>query len=76
MNLAPTPQIPSFLPENAPFTPEQRTWLNGFFAGLVSSEGGAVTPLSADQSAALMPAGLARLNPGAPTPASLLKIVA
>jgi sulfite reductase (NADPH) flavoprotein alpha-component len=55
VNLAPTPQIPSFLPENAPFTPEQRTWLNGFFAGLVSVDGGAITPLSPDQSAALMP---------------------
>lgn len=25
-----------FLPENAPFTPEQRAWLNGFLAGLFS----------------------------------------
>ncbi len=25
------------LPANAPFTPKQRAWLNGFFAGLVSS---------------------------------------
>ncbi len=29
------------LPENAPFPPEQREWLNGFFAGLL---GGAATP--------------------------------
>src|SRR4030095_5616423 len=28
-------QIP-FIPENAPFTPEQRLWLNGYFAGLFS----------------------------------------
>jgi sulfite reductase (NADPH) flavoprotein alpha-component len=55
MNVAPPPQVPSFLPESAPFTPEQRTWLNGFFAGLVSPEGGAVTPLSPAESAALMP---------------------
>ena len=27
------------LPENAPFTPEQRAWLNGFFAGLLSLDG-------------------------------------
>ena len=27
------------LPENAPFTPEQRSWLNGFFAGLLSYDG-------------------------------------
>jgi sulfite reductase (NADPH) flavoprotein alpha-component len=26
------------IPENAPFTPEQRAWLNGFLAGLYSSE--------------------------------------
>src|SRR5262245_3219437 len=31
---APT-QIP-FIPETAPFTPEQRAWLNGFLAGLFS----------------------------------------
>jgi sulfite reductase (NADPH) flavoprotein alpha-component len=35
------PPIVNLLPENAPFTPEQRNWLNGFFAGLVSLEGGA-----------------------------------
>jgi hypothetical protein len=32
------PPIVNLLPENAPFTPEQRNWLNGFFAGLVSLE--------------------------------------
>ena len=26
----------SLLPENAPFTPSQRAWLNGFFAGLLT----------------------------------------
>jgi sulfite reductase (NADPH) flavoprotein alpha-component len=26
-----------FIPDNAPFTPEQRTWLNGFLAGLYST---------------------------------------
>jgi sulfite reductase (NADPH) flavoprotein alpha-component len=25
------------VPENAPFSQEQRAWLNGFFAGLLSS---------------------------------------
>jgi sulfite reductase (NADPH) flavoprotein alpha-component len=29
------------LPESAPFTPAQRAWLNGYFAGLLSSHGGA-----------------------------------
>ena len=26
------------VPETAPFTPGQRAWLNGFFAGLLSAE--------------------------------------
>ena len=29
-------QVP-FIPDNAPFTPEQRSWLNGFLAGVYSS---------------------------------------
>src|SRR5215212_9673524 len=51
------PPIPSLVPETAPFTGEQRAWLNGFFAGLVSLDGAGVTALSPEQSAALMPAG-------------------
>ncbi|MEA2953001.1 MAG: sulfite reductase flavoprotein alpha-component [Alphaproteobacteria bacterium] len=54
MNSPPRPPIPSFIPETAPFTPEQRTWLNGLFAGLVSMEDG-VTALSAEQAATLLP---------------------
>jgi sulfite reductase (NADPH) flavoprotein alpha-component len=42
------------IPETSPFSPEQRVWLNGFFAGFVSPEGGAVTALSRDQNAAVM----------------------
>jgi sulfite reductase (NADPH) flavoprotein alpha-component len=52
------PQPPSLLPESAPFTRAQRAWLNGFFAGLISVDGSQVTPLSPDESAALMPAAL------------------
>jgi sulfite reductase (NADPH) flavoprotein alpha-component len=48
------PPIPTLIPDSAPFTAEQRIWLNGFFAGLVSLDGFGVTPLSAEQSAALM----------------------
>ena len=33
------PPIPALVPETAPFSPEQRAWLNGFFAGLVSLDG-------------------------------------
>jgi sulfite reductase (NADPH) flavoprotein alpha-component len=51
------PPIPALIPETAPFSPEQRSWLNGFFAGLVSLDGAGVTALSPEQSAALMPGG-------------------
>lgn len=30
------PNVP-YIPDNAPFTPEQRAWLNGFLAGIFSS---------------------------------------
>jgi sulfite reductase (NADPH) flavoprotein alpha-component len=56
MSIAPRPPIPELIPASAPFTTEQRTWLNGFFAGLISLEGGAITALSPAESAALMPA--------------------
>jgi sulfite reductase (NADPH) flavoprotein alpha-component len=57
MSLSTRPPFASLIAENAPFTAEQREWLNGFFAGLLSLDGG-VTPLSAEQAAALMPQGL------------------
>ena len=47
------PPIPTLIPESAPFSAEQRTWLNGFLAGLLSIDGG-VIPLSAAETAALM----------------------
>ena len=43
------------VPESAPFSPEQRTWLNGFLTGLLSLETG-VNPLSPAESAAFIPA--------------------
>ena len=49
-----TPRIPSLIPESAPFTPEQRTWLNGLFAGMISLEE-SVTPLSNAEAAKLLP---------------------
>jgi sulfite reductase (NADPH) flavoprotein alpha-component len=49
------PPLPTLIPETAPFSPEQRTWLNGFLAGLLSLESG-VNPLTAAESAALLPA--------------------
>jgi sulfite reductase (NADPH) flavoprotein alpha-component len=58
MSLPTRPPFATLIAENAPFTPEQREWLNGFFAGLLSLDGGA-TPLSAEEAAALMPRALA-----------------
>jgi sulfite reductase (NADPH) flavoprotein alpha-component len=48
------PQILQILPDNAPFSLEQRTWLSGLFAGLLGLDQ-AVTPLSPAEAAALMP---------------------
>src|SRR5947209_3853208 len=54
--MTPPPKI-EIIPSSAPFSEAQRSWLNGFFAGLLSSEGAA--PLSSGQGAALLqpPAG-------------------
>ena len=46
------PPIRKLLPDNAPFTPEQRTWLDGFFAGFLDL--GDATALSPDANAALI----------------------
>ena len=62
MSVSQRPPIPSFLPESAPFTPEQRTWLNGLFAGLFGLQEG-VTPLTGEEAAKLLPG----LIGGAPT---------
>lgn len=67
MTLQSPPPLVPFLPDSAPFSPEQRAWLNGFFAGIFS--GGAApgaTALSAEDSAALMPGGPAEDDDGAP----------
>ena len=45
MSVTQRPPIPSFIPESAPFSIEQRTWLNGLFAGLFGLEEG-IMPLS------------------------------
>jgi sulfite reductase (NADPH) flavoprotein alpha-component len=54
MSVTQRPPIPSFIPETAPFTVEQRTWLNGLFAGVFGLEQG-VTPLSSEDVAKLLP---------------------
>jgi sulfite reductase (NADPH) flavoprotein alpha-component len=47
------------IPEGAPFTVEQRQWLSGFFAGLISVDGTVadrgITALSPEEASALMP---------------------
>ena len=40
-------KIIPFLPDNAPFSPEQRAWLNGFLAGLYSATENSHTPIPA-----------------------------
>ena len=42
------------MPESAPFTPEQRHWLNGFFAGLLA-DGEARGAVAEQNAARLMP---------------------
>jgi len=66
MSLPPRPPFPSLIPESAPFTAEQRVWLDGLFAGLLSLEHG-VTPLSREQAEALLPGGLDLSAPSAAT---------
>src|SRR5580700_11487559 len=53
--ITPPPKV-EIIPSSAPFSEAQRSWLNGFFAGLLSD---APTPLSAEQGAAVLqgPAG-------------------
>ena len=57
-----SPLIPFIVPDTAPFSDEQRAWLNGFFAGLISLDAAGITPLSSEQATAL-------LNGGAPAAA-------
>ena len=49
--MTPPPKL-EIIPSSAPFSEAQRSWLNGFFAGLLSTD--APTALSAEQGAAVM----------------------
>lgn len=51
--ISPPPRL-DLVPETAPFSVEQRSWLNGFFAGMIAPDAAAVTPLSAAQGASVM----------------------
>jgi len=50
----PPPPKLSVLPETAPFTPEQRAWLDGFFAAALGLTDSGITALSPQDGAALM----------------------
>jgi sulfite reductase (NADPH) flavoprotein alpha-component len=52
MNSPVRPPLSSIVPENAPFTAEQRLWLSGFFAGLLDGDAAA---LSQQEASALLP---------------------
>jgi sulfite reductase (NADPH) flavoprotein alpha-component len=67
MSVSPRP-ISSFIPESAPFTPEQRLWLNGLFAGVFGLDE-SVTPLSNADAAKLLTGVLD--GGGAPAPAAV-----
>ena len=49
--MTPPPKL-EIIPSSAPFSEAQRSWLNGFFAGLLSTDGPAM--LSAEQGAAVL----------------------
>ena len=51
MNSPLRPPLATIVPENAPFSADQRQWLNGFFAGLLEGD---VAALSPQDAAALM----------------------
>ena len=52
MNQLTSPPRLEVIPENAPFSDAQRTWLNGFLVGLLQLDGS--VPLSPEQGAALL----------------------
>ncbi|MGJ0396037.1 MAG: sulfite reductase subunit alpha [Methylocystis sp.] len=55
---------PFLIPPSAPFTPEQRAWLSGFFAGFAAPDDGSVTPLSPEANAAVLGVGAAEADDG------------
>ena len=50
---SPSPLV-QVIPETAPFSEEQRSWLNGFFAGLLALDNAGVTALAPSENAAVM----------------------
>src|SRR4051812_24217370 len=64
MNQMTPPARLEIIPASAPFSDAQRSWLNGFFAGLLSSD--APTALSAQQGAAVLGGAAAADDDDAP----------
>jgi sulfite reductase (NADPH) flavoprotein alpha-component len=62
----PPPPKLSLLPESAPFTPEQRAWLDGFFIAALGLSDSGITALSPQDSAALLAGATADEDDGAP----------
>ena len=54
MNQLSPPSSLGLIPESAPFSAEQRAWLNGFFAAVITPDNAGVTALSPEQGAAVM----------------------
>ncbi len=52
-----TPTVPPHIPETAPFSLEQRAWLNGFLAGMYSSGSNGAAPQTNGTGAAVENAG-------------------
>src|SRR5438270_1430951 len=48
------PPISFFIPENAPFSAEQRAWLSGFLAALVSPDASGATALSTGEAGTIL----------------------
>src|SRR5215469_2342751 len=71
--IAPPPKV-EIIPPSAPFSEAQRSWLNGFFAGLLSSD--AAVPLSPDEGAAMLQGGAAVEDDDAPWHDQTLPIAA
>lgn len=51
------PTATFMIPEGAPFSPEQRSWLSGFLAAMLAPEGTGATALSPSEAGALLPGG-------------------
>jgi len=60
------PLMTPILPDNAPFSAEQRAWLNGFFAGIFSADAAPVTALSNADASALIGNAAEAARPGVP----------